>query len=75
MAKPKNKAELLEASQQNFEKLLRLIDSIEEQEREFPAGTLNRNLRDVLTHLHHWHLLFQNWYEVGMKGKKTCNAC
>jgi hypothetical protein len=31
---------------------------------------MNRNIRDVLAHLHHWHLLFLDWYEVGMKGEK-----
>ncbi|WP_243414766.1 ClbS/DfsB family four-helix bundle protein [Flagellimonas aquimarina] len=47
------------------------IDSFSttEQNKDFPKGTMNRNIRDVLGHLHHWHLMFLNWYEVGMKGE------
>lgn len=41
-----------------------------EQEAEFPQGTMNRNIRDVLAHLHHWHLMTLQWYKVGMSGGK-----
>lgn len=72
MARPTSKAELLTASQANFEKLHRLIEAMspDEQRRAFPEGTMNRNVRDVLAHLHHWHLLFLDWYAVGMAGQK-----
>ena len=72
MPKPKTKEELLELSETNYQKLMSLISSYseEEQHREFPEGTLNRNIRDVLGHLHHWHLLFLGWYEEGMAGRK-----
>ncbi|MEL7341116.1 MAG: ClbS/DfsB family four-helix bundle protein, partial [Bacteroidota bacterium] len=32
--------------------------------------TMNRNIRDVLGHLHHWHKLMVSWYEIGMRGEK-----
>jgi len=72
MPRPKTKDQLLELSQKNFEKLNEYIDtfSTEEQNAEFPAGTMNRNIRDVLAHLHHWHLMMLEWYQVGMSGKK-----
>ena len=72
MPKPKSKTELLEASQTNYQRLLTLISnySTQELERTFPKGTLNRNIRDVIGHLHHWHLLMLGWYEVGMSGEK-----
>lgn len=72
MAKPKTKEELIRASQENFKKLNDLVDSYSERERhaEFPEGTLNRNIRDVLAHLHHWQLMLLDWYEVGMRGDK-----
>lgn len=72
MARPKNKQELLELSEKNFEKLNDFISSLsaEGQMTEFPEGTMNRNIRDVLGHLHHWHLMMLDWYEVGMAGKK-----
>ena len=37
---------------------------------EFPEEYLNRNIRDVLAHLHHWHLMFLEWYTIGMTGQK-----
>ena len=72
MPKPKSKDELLRASQDNYQKLLDLIRSIDltDWERSFPPGTMNRNIRDVLAHLHQWHMLFLRWYEVGMNGNK-----
>lgn len=72
MSRPKTKDELIELSRKNFAKLNELVDSYstEEQHAEFPRGTMNRNIRDVLAHLHEWHLMMLNWYEVGMRGEK-----
>ena len=72
MPRPKTKEELLHLSEANFAMLNELVDGLSEKEKhkEFPEGTLNRNIRDVLAHLHHWHLLFLDWYSVGMKGEK-----
>lgn len=70
MGRPTTKEELLHLSQENYKKLNDLIESISDPNKEFPEGTMNRNIRDVLAHLHHWHLMMLNWYEVGMKGEK-----
>lgn len=72
MARPKSKTELLELSKVNFGKLNDFINQmdINEQHKDFPPGTMNRNIRDVLMHVHHWHLMMMNWYEVGMSGEK-----
>ena len=72
MSRPVNKSELLSQSRNNFDRLNNYINSLsdEVQQQEFIPGTLNRNIRDVLAHLHHWHLLMRNWYETGMAGKK-----
>ena len=72
MARPKNKAELLDLSKKNYESLIEIIENLsrDEQNKEFPKGTMNRNIRDVLMHLHHWHLMMLEWYTVGMKGGK-----
>lgn len=72
MAVPKTKIELIQQSQENYKKLNELIDSFstEEQVAEFPKGTMNRNIRDVIAHLHHWHVMFLYWYSVGMEGFK-----
>ncbi|WP_298537696.1 ClbS/DfsB family four-helix bundle protein [uncultured Algibacter sp.] len=72
MPRPKSKKELLELSQANYEKLLKLLGSYSnmELEKEFPPETLNRNAKDVLAHLHEWHLMMLDWYKIGMKGEK-----
>ena len=72
MPRPKTKEELLELSQKNFDRLNDLVDSYsaEDQRTDFISGTMNRNVRDVLSHLHHWHLMMLDWYTVGMTGVK-----
>lgn len=72
MPRPTSKNELLQLSQSQFKKLNNFVDSLgkEEQLATFPEGTLNRSIRDVLAHLHHWHVMMANWYEVGMRGEK-----
>ena len=72
MARPKNKQELLDFSEKNYQRLLELVDSLSpaEQQLAFPEGTLNRNIRDVFGHLHHWHLLLLSWTEIAAVGKK-----
>ena len=72
MARPATKLDLEFLAKENYQKLLSLIETLPEGQREdsFPEGTMNRNIRDVIGHLYYWHLLFLNWYEVGMRGKK-----
>lgn len=72
MPRPTNKTDLLSLSQKSYKDLIDFVDSFskEDQNREFPPGTMNRNIRDVLAHLHHWHLLTLEWYSIGMKGEK-----
>lgn len=72
MPRPTDKKSLLDLSQQNYQKLLDFIHSKsdEEKQKTFPEGTLNRNLRDVVTHLHHWHLMMLSWHREGLAGKK-----
>ena len=72
MARPATKQDLEFLAKENYQKLLSLIETLPEKQREdsFPEGTMNRNICDVIGHLYHWHLLFLNWYEVGMRGEK-----
>lgn len=79
MARPKNKQELIEAANTNYEKLLSMIERRTEAEKSAPYDFLDdekkkeahwrrdRNLRDVLMHLNEWHLLLLN----GSKTVKT----
>ena len=72
MPKPTTKVSLLEAAQNNFVRLNDYIEKLPpgDLSKEFPEKFLNRNIRDVVAHIHHWHILFLGWYEVGMKGDK-----
>lgn len=72
MPRPKTKTELLELSKTNYTRLLSFVESFSQKEQaiEFPHGTMNRNMRDVLAHLYEWHLMMLKWYEVGMTGEK-----
>jgi len=72
MPRPTNKETLLLQSNQNFEKLMNMIEalSIEKQEQSFGFEDRDKNIRDVLCHLYEWHLMMQGWYEVGMSGEK-----
>lgn len=72
MPRPKTKKELINLSRTNYEELLIFVNEfpVEKRYAEFPSQFLNRNIRDVLAHLHHWHLLLLSWYAQGMKGEK-----
>ncbi len=72
MPKPKSKEELLRLSEKNYQYLVDYVQGLSEDQREieFIPGTMNRNIRDVLYHLHQWHVMFLGWYKVGMAGEK-----
>jgi hypothetical protein len=72
MSRPTNKTELLQQSEKNFNALIFFVNNLPESEKmkDFPQGTMNRNIRDVFAHLHQWHLMLINWYETGKKGGK-----
>ncbi|SMO79197.1 ClbS/DfsB family four-helix bundle protein [Gracilimonas mengyeensis] len=72
MARPKSKEELKLQSTENYFKLIEFVEQLEQedQQAEFPEGYLNRNISDVLCHLHQWHLMMLEWYRTGMKGEK-----
>ncbi len=71
MPRPTDKNALLKAQQEEYNKLIHMITSLSEAEQEgiFPFEDRDRNIRDVLTHLYEWHLMFLKWYEEGMAGK------
>ena len=73
MARPRNKEELITEATMTYEKLLTLIENRTESEKnmcyDFSADEKkkeahwkrDKNLRDVLMHLHEWHLLLLEW--------------
>ena len=82
MPRPKNKEELINAANTNYEKLLTMIENRTdaEKEAEYDFGSdekekeahwkRDKNLRDVLMHLHEWHLLLLAWLQNRENG---CN--
>ncbi len=72
MPKPKNKEELLQSSRTKFDDLITFIHALPEEKKhqEFPQGTMNRNIRDVLGHLHQWYVMLLEWYQIGMQDQK-----
>lgn len=71
MPRPKNKQELEVAARANFRALISFIQDCPHLTLyTFPEGTLNRNIADVLAHLHHWHNMMLTWYDQGMEGGK-----
>jgi hypothetical protein len=75
MPRPTNKKELLELAEINFDKLLDFIDAIPDDIKNavYKNDELNdrdKTVSDVICHLHEWHLMMENWYKIGMSGKK-----
>ncbi|AXI08353.1 ClbS/DfsB family four-helix bundle protein [Oceanobacillus sp. 143] len=72
MPRPKTKSELIAVNDEKFTELMALVNSIPANhlESEFPFEDRDRNIRDVLTHLHEWHLMMEKWYTEGMAGEK-----
>ncbi|GAA1949449.1 ClbS/DfsB family four-helix bundle protein [Microbacterium deminutum] len=61
---------LLERNDDEFASLLDLIGSIpaERLDEEFAGSSRDRNVRDVVAHVHAWHILLERWYSDGMTG-------
>jgi hypothetical protein len=70
--RPTTKVALLEAADHQYARLLALIDALppEAREAEFGFEDRDRNVRDVVGHLHAWHLMLLGWYAEGMTGGK-----
>lgn len=73
MSRPRNKADLIMAAIENFEKLIKMIEEMsseekstifdfsgDEKKKEAHWGR-DKNVRDVLIHLWEWHKLLLRW--------------
>ena len=70
MSRPQSLTELLDASDASFTKLMALVSSLPQErlEAEFAFEDRDRNVRDVLVHLHEWHRLLIDWVEANLAG-------
>ncbi len=75
MPRPTNKQDLLQLAEINLNKLLEFIDGLPDEikNKTYTHDELNDRdqcVSDVICHLHEWHLMMENWYNVGMSGRK-----
>lgn len=73
MPRPTSKAALLELSAAEFDKLRAALDGIDPALRgdvdwQAPIEDRSRNPRDVVTHVHAWHLMVLDWCRTGDAG-------
>lgn len=73
MARARTKSELLSFSQENYDKLFTMIDSLTpaEQVGIFPFEDRDRNIRDVLIHLYEWHQLLLTFIAENQKSEQV----
>lgn len=69
MSKVLTKQQLISMNHEKYEELLKVISIMSKEEKvaNFPFEDRDKNLRDVLIHLHEWHNMFFDWYDVGVK--------
>lgn len=79
MARAKTKEELVVASNQNYEKLMKILLAIPEEEIEAELvfdlekekgahWVRDKNVRDILIHLYEWHCLLLEWVASNQAG-------
>lgn len=71
MARPTSKEELLTLADNNYQKLMAMVESFSEEEQVsiFPFEGRDRQIRDCLVHLYEWHQLLLHWVEANVHGK------
>lgn len=83
MARATSKSDLMKSANEQFDKLLTLIESMSEEEKNAPFDfgdtfkqkeahwNRDKNLRDVLVHLYEWHQLLLNYILTNQRGEET----
>ncbi len=74
MSRPTDKQTLISQNTDSFNKLLRLINNLsqEQQLATFPFNNnRDRNIRDIVTRLHEWHLMVIDWYQHDRLSNKS----
>lgn len=73
MPRPKTKEELLKLAQSEFAILQELLGAMSKEERsaDLLPNSRDKNVRDVLAHLHEWHCLLLAWVRSNMSGNPT----
>jgi len=80
MPRPTTKTELITAANDQWDKMWKLIDSVEGGAQSIVFGfddpklkeahwQRDKNIRDVLVHLYEWHRLLLNWTAANLSGE------
>lgn len=82
MPRATTKTDLLASANEQFDKMWRLIDGMEEEIQRAPFAeematigkeahwARDKNLRDVLVHLYEWHQLLLHWIQANQAGER-----
>jgi hypothetical protein len=70
MARPTTKAQLLEAAESEFTKLMNLLENVDSASHTRSGVNGEWSVKDVLAHLFVWHQMMETWYTDGMAGNK-----
>ncbi len=69
MPRPTSKAQLLEYSAANYEKLQAEIAGLTPEEIVEPGTVGEWSVKDVLAHLYEWQRMMRSWYAIGKRGE------
>ena len=70
MSRPKTRNDLIDQSEENFKKLMDLVESLPEESRNLSGVCGSWSVKDILAHLHAWHMMCLTWYQDGITGTK-----
>ncbi len=70
MSRPLNKQQLLDFSQDEYERLVRFISALSPEQRDIETVFDNRTAKDIVAHVYAWQVLELEWYKVGITGTK-----
>lgn len=70
MSRPTNKSELVQLSNELFQNLMDFIFNLSEKARyqTFKTRERDKNIRDILYHLHAWHEMLLKWFLIDEEG-------
>jgi hypothetical protein len=69
MPRPTNKAQLLEAIENEHKALEKEINALSKNEIEKVNSQTKWSVKDVIAHLFEWEQMCMGWYRTGLKGK------
>lgn len=70
MPRPKTKNDLIDLSSLNYEKMMAIVKPLPLKTISQAGACEHWSIKDILAHLHAWHLMYLRWYTEGMAGEK-----